>query len=942
MTKWWKCDLQVATPAWNFQIPPDLHYRASDERSRRRFAERYMDELATRGIEVIALADHNTGDWIDLMVATGKRKGIVVFPGCEVTTGSGSDGIHLLIIGALDKTTRDFDRLLAGALGFDEKHPPFHQVGSQLQPGSSRKSVVDILDDLPSDYLACAPHALTSNGLASAATVKGDLRRRALTHPRLSAVDPGDCAAPDGTNFTARFRRREHASDVPPLKDLAFISTSDAYRLEDLGRRFCWIRMETPSLEALRQAFLDHDSRIRCDWDPRLQSLPGRDPNQTRHARIEEVRLEGTLGNSDESVVLTFHPGLNIIAGARGTGKSTVIAAFRQLYSTTATLPPAVKEEAELFAESMLADARLSALHCLENSLERQRAQWSRKRGQLTQAASGPPVPTTFRVRVVNQKELYTRIARNRQDPGAPSRNFLAFVDEGLALLESTVPGSWWRRREDAIVEWTAATVADLRLRADLASLPALRARVLELQAQVEAFDPPDAATDERRTHQRRLREAKALRERTAAFAAWLDGLDRAIAAGADATAPLPEDASDDFVGLDTALAEALENTRAALGRSTANVRNVLVHLLAQAETGPWSRRLAEAQAAEQSHFEALRAQGLDPAVFAQVRHQMVTQQQLVRALEQREPERARIAGRVASAWDALEKLRAERAAVRAELFDTVTARSGRLRFKLRPQGDQLGWNKQIRALLGLRSETFLEETTHLAKWLWGEPDAAKRAERGQLWRDALVSGDFRAVSVRAQADLKTPWRKRLESLDEAVRLRLAVEVADDLVEMSFLRDSGNPKRESDWRDITSGSPGQCTAAMLCFLLNHGVEPLVLDQPEDDIDPEWIANLVVQEIRASRTTRQVIIATLNANIPVNADAERIIVLENTGSAIRVRTTEEKDDAGQIVQTPHAGALEQAHIRTNVQEILEGGVDAFTRRHRKYRGGNDGT
>ena len=70
MTKWWKCDLQIATPAWNFTMPADVSYDTSSDEGKKQFAERYMDELLDKGVEVVALADHNTGDWIDVMCAT--------------------------------------------------------------------------------------------------------------------------------------------------------------------------------------------------------------------------------------------------------------------------------------------------------------------------------------------------------------------------------------------------------------------------------------------------------------------------------------------------------------------------------------------------------------------------------------------------------------------------------------------------------------------------------------------------------------------------------------------------------------------------------------------------------------------------------------------------------------------------------------------------------
>jgi ATPase subunit of ABC transporter with duplicated ATPase domains len=171
-----------------------------------------------------------------------------------------------------------------------------------------------------------------------------------------------------------------------------------------------------------------------------------------------------------------------------------------------------------------------------------------------------------------------------------------------------------------------------------------------------------------------------------------------------------------------------------------------------------------------------------------------------------------------------------------------------------------------------------------------------------------------------------------LESLDEAVRLRLATETADDVALISFLTDGGNPESTGDWQDISQGSPGQRTAAMLGFVLHHGDEPLVLDQPEDDLDTEWISALVVKELRASRTSRQIIVATHNANIPVNGDAERVIVMENIDRTLRIRSSQESENSPRAM---HCGAIEIQEVREDIQNIMEGGIKAFVMREQKY-------
>ena len=101
--------------------------------------------------------------------------------------------------------------------------------------------------------------------------------------------------------------------------------------------------------------------------------------------------------------------------------------------------------------------------------------------------------------------------------------------------------------------------------------------------------------------------------------------------------------------------------------------------------------------------------------------------------------------------------------------------------------------------------------------------------------------------------------------------------------------------------------------------------PFVFDQPEDDLDNEFIMAQLVPLFRKIKKYRQVIIVTHNANLVVNTDAEQIIVAENQGENIRYRAGSVED----------GNVKENTGIRSDVCNILEGGRYAFEKRERKY-------
>jgi ATPase subunit of ABC transporter with duplicated ATPase domains len=123
-----------------------------------------------------------------------------------------------------------------------------------------------------------------------------------------------------------------------------------------------------------------------------------------------------------------------------------------------------------------------------------------------------------------------------------------------------------------------------------------------------------------------------------------------------------------------------------------------------------------------------------------------------------------------------------------------------------------------------------------------------------------------------------------------------------------------------NYREVSRLSTGQQCTAVLHLLLLDNPDPLVIDQPEDNLDNAFIAEHIVNELRRSKTKRQFLFATHNANIPVFGDAEWIGVLEEVDGKARLQAS---------------GSIDSHDVRDLAANILEGGKEAFTRRREKY-------
>ena len=128
------------------------------------------------------------------------------------------------------------------------------------------------------------------------------------------------------------------------------------------------------------------------------------------------------------------------------------------------------------------------------------------------------------------------------------------------------------------------------------------------------------------------------------------------------------------------------------------------------------------------------------------------------------------------------------------------------------------------------------------------------------------------------------------------------------------------------WQALDDLSTGQKATAVLLLLLLESDAPLIVDQPEDDLDNRFITESVVPRMREEKRRRQFIFSTHNANIPVLGDAELILGLAASGEA----------EGGKAVIAPeHMGSIDAQPVRELVEEILEGGKAAFETRRLKY-------
>ena len=170
----------------------------------------------------------------------------------------------------------------------------------------------------------------------------------------------------------------------------------------------------------------------------------------------------------------------------------------------------------------------------------------------------------------------------------------------------------------------------------------------------------------------------------------------------------------------------------------------------------------------------------------------------------------------------------------------------------------------------------------------------------------------------------KTDALEILKALGQSPHLfRLERCVVEDrpkiTVTKKVLQAGGAPKYPS--KDFAKLSLGQQQSVLLALMLaSDSTSPLLIDQPEDNLDSEFIFHSLVPVLRAAKERRQIIVVTHNPNIAVLGDAEQIVALKST------------NDKSMIVAR---GSIDEINTKQTVCQILEGAEEAFKSRAKMY-------
>lgn len=709
-------------------------------------------------------------------------------------------------------------------------------------------------------------------------------------------------------------------------KRLAVIQTSDNRRedFRDLGKHSSWIKWSAPTAEALRQACLAHESRIAHE-DP---ELPG--------VSVSRISVDNSMFLGQ--IELQLNRQFNAIIGGRGTGKSTLLDYLRwalcdqpaSVQGDEELADPAVRQRRLINATLVPIEATIE-VHFVINEIPHV-VRRSAKTGELNlkvgqeefRRTTEPDVRELLPIQAYSQKQLSSvsvRIEELTRFVESPIRRELASIDQRIEESAGRIRENYATLQRFRQLE---ASIGRLEL-----SQRSLSEQASNLRGSLENLSDDDQATLANKPGYDRVRST---------VDGWVDamfrGVDSAdrlqtelasILAGVDPSGEVPEETTETLAEfeasskallreMEATVSGALERLRAALQEGSDHNHQVValraavesfeatytaVKLRSSAQEAKL-RELAEVEKQHQQAVDSIRAQRTELQGLGDPQQ---SHGQLVHAMFVLMGERS---DRISQRCDALSALSG--GLLRASLRRGQGLASLSDRFKGAVAGSNVR-SERIRAVF----DGLCEEENPLGTW---------EVVLEELERITLLGADAEVTSeqfpILARLGMPPPDLKRISSrLTADGWLTLALEPVADHPHFEF------KVKEDEFIEFASASPGQQATALLKVLLAQPGPPLIIDQPEDDLDSE-IVQEVVEQIWSAKKHRQLIFSSHNANVVVNGDAELVVHCD-----YKVRGEQSR---GEIKSQ---GAIDLADIRDAITRVMEGGEKAFKLRKEKY-------
>jgi hypothetical protein len=911
-SNWWKFDFHNHTPA------------SSDYREYNLTPRDWLLAYMRSGMDCVAITDHNCANWIDrlkdeLNNMTNEQprhpdyRDLYLFPGVELTS---SDGIHVLAIFDPEESASK----IHGILTLSQYNNEANNAHGMCNMGAS--TICDHIHN--HGGVVVLAHAEEINGLFNSTTTAWEFSPRSdrvieQVLEKADAIEIHDREAPAVQHFANKLERR------------AIVNGSDAHKTSNAGTRWAWLKMAQPSIEGLKLALLDPESSL-------LQA--GEEPKAPLY-RITSLQIQ-QLHLRRQSLSIDFSPWFNAIIGGRGSGKSTLLEALRLAVAREVDIQElgtsdesdvvrafnrfrasgGVRGNFGMVRQDTVLKATVEKYDPLADTKETYSFTWKPNEFQAQQLEGGMWQDTglsveqaakIFPVKIFSQKQIFELAER----PSA----LLNYIDRAPEVGVSS-----WKEEYERLCR----NLRDLRLREH--TLASFIKKKSELETEYREISRKTLAYQQSNIAE----QVKQYQENQEAQSIVNNFVEKLFSPISRLHSVLQQNIYEQIRLRDISLrdpdsSEVQRQAELVVNELNIKYQNIIqiaeemqyqVDMFKQSQpVTEYLQKTSLAISNYQNEVERLKEVGVGTAQEAE--RALRRKQELeadINRISERQEERINLHKQIVKAYAQLDMHRRKLTKLRQDFVNNVLASNPNLRITIYGQADIEQSNDEFRSILRLQGTTFSDNILVV--------DDVNGHKTGLLSR--LVSDDIHDPVHKRVTNLKLGLLERSNNiLGQVMHGKFITAIGKlshddenallewfphDLVKVEFRR-----SERDAFQSLERASAGQKTSSILSFVLSHGQEPLLLDQPEDDLDNALISELVVDQIRSNKFRRQIIIVTHNPNIVVNGDAELVLPMVFTG--------------GQIQQND-AGGLQERAVRERICNIMEGGRVAFYQRYKR--------
>lgn len=833
-------------------------FRGEAQQEEAAYNEEILNICRKVGIEVVGLANHGNVDSSESLRQKLRENGITVFPGFEIMT---AEKIHIVCLFPEDKSLSELNRYI-GALGLSSS-----TVGNETSTFTCLDIAKKVKDCGGFWYAA---HITSDNGVLKLGKMQNVWKSEHLVAAQIP--DSKENIDPKYKNIIAN-KDPEYKRDRP----VALINACDIDKPEDLEKDSAatLIKLTKPSFENFVMAFKDPESRIR------LQS----ELEPTYRSHIKQITV---YGGYLDGLDISFSEHLNSIIGGRGTGKSTIINLIRYAMH----LEPKDKDRRKEF-DSMIENnlGSNSRVELIISSYSQHGKQYriirryktepvvEDEKGNVVTLSVSDLLPT---IEIYGQNEIIDAVKDQSLIYGIVKRLFVFNKN-----IEQKINDAYEQLRKNS------KSISDLTDEFDkdegkTSDLPALRERY-------------------RFYEEAGLKEKLPVLTRLASEEASYHQFDEQMK---QLTAPeFPQMVLE--VG-DNPETQKLNVIAEAFNKKMLEAQSSFDQAVSQLKEG-YTHAMASWSAERSKYDDEIRAalkelDGIQDKSGSEIATEYTD---LIRKIQTAEP----IQKRNDERKKAIDRLIGERRTLIEACRKALDEHTEDMNRQLKKLNKKFGNSIRLSIEYHQRKDQLLSVLMQINQ-------IAEKSLLGLIQYKDFDIFSF-VEDVESGADrLKTKYALTAGVADKIVnylndaKLRAIEELQlEDIFQIEL-------SVNGQFRKLENLSKGQQCTAILNILLVDNKDPLIIDQPEDNLDNAYITDSLISSIRENKIKRQYLFATHNANIPVFGDAELIVSMI------------EEDGSGRVSQGGE-GSIDVASVKERVINILEGGRAAFQMREQKY-------